>query len=150
MLNTFSSFNSITLLTSSLFFRTGPGADIPLQCLDVRALLSRVSTPLSSVDLEWEHEALPGRDPSMESWQQLPELDPLPSLWHEVPGNDPSLVDPTPSDWSRVSSADSLEWDPGRRDSPVGSVDTDTRQLLQEIEMLTDLALRETGETLRS
>lgn len=54
--------------------------------------------------------------------------------------------EPTLSDWSRVSSADSLEWDPGQRDTPTGSVDTDTRQLLQEIEILTDQALRETGE----
>lgn len=35
--------------------------DIPLQCLDARALLARTSTstPGSSLDLEWEHETLP-------------------------------------------------------------------------------------------
>lgn len=47
--------------------------DIPLQCLDAKALLVRttMSTPASSLDLEWEHEALPvsiAHDPSGGSW----------------------------------------------------------------------------------
>lgn len=53
------------------------------------------------------------------------------------------------SDWSRVSSADSLEWDPVQSPlhcTPTSSeLDTDTQQLLTEIERLTDQALRETG-----
>lgn len=57
------------------------------------------------------------------------------------------------SDWSRVSSADSLEWDPVQSPlhcTPPGSIDTDTQQLLHEIELLTDQALRETGRTFDS
>ncbi|GJQ67210.1 hypothetical protein Trydic_g14714 [Trypoxylus dichotomus] len=47
--------------------------DIPLQCLDAKALLIRttMSTPASSLDLEWEHETLPVsmvHDPSASSW----------------------------------------------------------------------------------
>lgn len=59
----------------------------------------------------------------------------------------------TCSDWSRVSSADSLEWDPVQsplHGTPPGSIDTDTQQLLNEIERLTDQALRETGSGLNS
>ncbi|XP_025835551.1 uncharacterized protein LOC112906110 [Agrilus planipennis] len=47
--------------------------NIPLQCLDARALLTNTanSTPASSLDLEWEHEALPlevVQEPCNSSW----------------------------------------------------------------------------------
>lgn len=50
----------------------------------------------------------------------------------------------TASPWSRVSSPNSLEWDPVEPD--MVCVDIDTEQLLTEIERLTDRALKETGE----
>lgn len=50
----------------------------------------------------------------------------------------------TASPWSRVSSPNSLEWDPVEPD--MVCVDMDTEQLLTEIERLTDRALKETGE----
>lgn len=54
-------------------FRSCTSRDIPLQCLDARALLARTaeSTPASSLDLEWEHETLPVsliNDASGSSW----------------------------------------------------------------------------------
>ncbi|GLV32098.1 uncharacterized protein CBL_11946 [Carabus blaptoides fortunei] len=131
--------------------------DIPLQCLDVRALLTRngapttSSTPVSSLDLEWEHETLPVsiHDPSVSSWAVLPEEN-LPEFTASETSTTRNLgVQSTTSDWSRVSSADSLEWDPVQSPlhcTPSGSeLDTDTQQLLTEIERLTDQALRETG-----
>lgn len=50
----------------------------------------------------------------------------------------------TASPWSRVSSPNSLEWDPVEPD--MVCVDVETEQLLTEIERLTDRALKETGE----
>lgn len=50
----------------------------------------------------------------------------------------------TASPWSRVSSPNSLEWDPV--EPGMVCVDMDTEQLLTEIERLTDRALKETGE----
>lgn len=50
----------------------------------------------------------------------------------------------TASPWSRVSSPNSLEWDPVEPD--MVCVDMETEQLLTEIERLTDRALKETGE----
>ena len=54
--------------------------------------------------------------------------------------------------WSRISSPDSLEWDPV--EAPLGTasersveeLDAETEQLLSEIERLTYRALRETGD----
>ncbi|KAF5296167.1 hypothetical protein FQA39_LY12621 [Lamprigera yunnana] len=123
--------------------------DIPLQCLDVRALMAHttMSTPASSLDLEWEHEGLPSSvmcDPSTNSWALMPE-DCTDSSTQIHGGN---------SDWSRVSSADSLEWDNVNNSlhaSPILSdVDVDTQLLLSEIERLTSEALKETGRNLIS
>lgn len=50
----------------------------------------------------------------------------------------------TASPWSRVSTPNSLEWDPVEAD--MVCVDLETEQLLTEIERLTDKALKETGE----
>lgn len=50
----------------------------------------------------------------------------------------------TSSPWSRVSSPNSLEWDPVESD--MVCVDMETEQLLTEIERLTDRALKETGD----
>ncbi|XP_060535224.1 uncharacterized protein LOC132707396 [Cylas formicarius] len=110
--------------------------DIPLQCLDARALLDQANTPTpeNSLDLEWEHETLPPsalNDTSRSSWQQ----DTL--QVGEVAASD--------SDWSRVSSgANSLEWD-NVQNSMHSDLDTDTQFLLNEIDRLTMRALRETG-----
>lgn len=57
-------------------------------------------------------------------------------------GSQPSSL--TASPWSRVSSPNSLEWDPV--ESNMVCVDVDTERLLNEIERLTDRALKETGE----
>ncbi|KAK4873422.1 hypothetical protein RN001_015451 [Aquatica leii] len=123
--------------------------DIPLQCLDVRALMAHTttSTPASSLDLEWEHEALPPSlvcDPSTNSW----------ALLHEDCTESSTQIHGGNSDWSRVSSADSLEWDNVQNSlhasPPVSEVDTDTQLLLSEIERLTSEALKETGQNLIS
>jgi len=50
----------------------------------------------------------------------------------------------TASPWSRVSSPNSLEWDPVEPE--MVCVDVETEKLLTEIERLTDRALKETGE----
>lgn len=52
----------------------------------------------------------------------------------------------TASAWSRVSTPNSLEWDPVETDM----VDIETEKLLTEIEKLTDRALKETGEWTKS
>ncbi|XP_031356233.1 uncharacterized protein LOC116180404 isoform X2 [Photinus pyralis] len=124
--------------------------DIPMQCLDVRALMAHTttSTPASSLDLEWEHEALPPSvigDPSTNSWAILPE---------ECTESSTQHIHGCNSDWSRVSSADSLEWDNVQNSlhasPPISDVDTDTQLLLGEIERLTSEALKETGQNLIS
>lgn len=50
----------------------------------------------------------------------------------------------TASPWSRVSSPNSLEWDP--EESEMVSEDVETENLLTEIERLTDRTLKETGD----
>lgn len=57
-------------------------------------------------------------------------------------GSQPSSL--TASPWSRISTPNSLEWDPV--EAEIGSVDVETEQLLSEIERLTDKALKETGD----
>lgn len=58
--------------------------------------------------------------------------------------NDSQPSSLTASPWSRVSSPNSLEWDPVEPD--MVCVDVETERLLTEIERLTDRALKETGE----
>ena len=54
--------------------------------------------------------------------------------------------------WSRISTPDSLEWDPVEAplatasERPLEELDAETEQLLSEIERLTSRALRETGD----
>jgi len=54
--------------------------------------------------------------------------------------------------WSRISTPDSLEWDPveaplaAASERPIEELDAETEQLLSEIERLTSRALRETGD----
>lgn len=80
---------------------------------------------------------------------------PLPVMDNEnVESNDGSITQTsvnnsqpsslTASPWSRVSTPNSLEWDPVEAD--MVCVDLETEQLLTEIERLTDRALQETGE----
>lgn len=59
-----------------------------------------------------------------------------------APNSHPSSL--TVSAWSRISTPNSLEWDPVEAD--MSCVDVDTEKLLTEIERLTDKALKETGE----
>lgn len=52
--------------------------------------------------------------------------------------------------WSHISTPDSLEWDvdPGDLDDD-DSIDQDTKDLLNEIELLKNTVLNETGDTMR-
>ncbi|CAL1677797.1 unnamed protein product [Lasius platythorax] len=126
---------------SSRNVSTSSGLDTPLQVLDARTLMKQQtyvsSTPGSSLDLEWEHEGMPL--PIMNNEKENTEN----SLTQtSVNNSQPSSL--TASPWSRVSSPNSLEWDPVEPD--MVCVDIETEQLLTEIERLTDRALKETGE----
>ncbi|XP_046668580.1 uncharacterized protein LOC124359682 [Homalodisca vitripennis] len=104
--------------------------DVHLVTLDVRTLRSVQSawryvslTPPSSIDLEWESDGIVGN--------AAPLCQPrLQSTTEEC--STASVLEDSP--------AESLEWD-----SCEGALDTDTEQLLCEIERLTARALRETG-----
>ncbi|XP_017786296.1 PREDICTED: uncharacterized protein LOC108569301 [Nicrophorus vespilloides] len=133
--------------------------DIPLQCLDAKALLAHTtaSTPLSSLDLEWEHETLPissAQDASAgSSWTAIP--DDTISQSESITNNAAIAANNnSDSDWSRVSSANSLEWDSVQHSyhpsPPASEIDTDTQLLLTEIERLTNQTLQETGKELFS
>lgn len=134
--------NKYARLNSRNDASTSSGLDTPLQILDARTLMKQQtcvsSTPGSSLDLEWEHEGMP-----------LPVIDN-----EKVESTDGSITQTsvnnsqpsslTASPWSRVSTPNSLEWDPVEAD--MVCVDLETEQLLTEIERLTDRALKETGE----
>lgn len=134
--------NKYARLNSRNDASTSSGLDTPLQILDARTLMKQQacvsSTPGSSLDLEWEHEGMP-----------LPIMDD-----EKVESTDGSMTQTslnnsqpsslTASPWSRVSTPNSLEWDPVEAD--MVCVDLETEQLLTEIERLTDRALKETGE----
>ncbi|KAL0112893.1 hypothetical protein PUN28_012268 [Cardiocondyla obscurior] len=132
--------NKYTRLSSRNDASTSSGLDMSLQVLDARTLMKQQayvsSTPGSSLDLEWEHEGMPL--PMMENEKENTEY----SLTQSGDNSQPSSL--TASPWSRVSSPNSLEWDPVEPD--IVCVDLDTEQLLTEIERLTDKALKETGE----
>ncbi|XP_046392629.1 uncharacterized protein LOC124160696 isoform X2 [Ischnura elegans] len=102
------------------------------------------STPHSSIDLEWEPEGLilpevPARLATIED----KELDyPVSAV----------CTSSQSAPWSRMSSPNSLEWDPCEEDggvvgdsSVIYGEDAETEQLISEIEQLTSRALRETG-----
>ncbi|XP_046618144.1 uncharacterized protein LOC124304131 isoform X1 [Neodiprion virginianus] len=116
------------------------GLDVSLQTLDARNLMKHgyVPTPASSLDLEWEHEGLPISPRSDINAENTDNSLSFPS----VNNSQPSSL--TASPWSRVSTPNSLEWDPVEAD--MVCVDVETEQLLTEIERLTDRALKETGD----
>ncbi|XP_011137003.1 uncharacterized protein LOC105181731 isoform X2 [Harpegnathos saltator] len=133
--------NKYARLSSRNDVSTSSGLDTSLQVLDARTLIRQQtyvsSTPGSSLDLEWEHEGMPLpiiEDEKGDTEGSLTQT--------SVNNSQPSSL--TASPWSRVSSPNSLEWDPVEPD--MVCVDIDTEQLLTEIERLTDRALKETGE----
>ncbi|XP_012221968.1 uncharacterized protein [Linepithema humile] len=151
--------NRYARLSSRNDVSTSSGLDISLQVLDARTLMKQQtyvsSTPGSSLDLEWEHEGNLSRHYvflSLLVHRQIIAGMPLPIIEDDkgetegsvtsVNNSQPSSL--TASPWSRVSSPNSLEWDPVEPD--MVCVDMDTEQLLTEIERLTDRALKETGE----
>lgn len=137
--------NKYARLSSRNDVSTSSGLDTSLQVLNARTLMKQQtyvsSTPGSSLDLEWEHEGMPlpmpllnlnkGKENTENSLTQT-----------SVNNSQPSSL--TSSPWSRVSSPNSLEWDPVEPD--MVCVDIETEQLLTEIERLTDRALKETGD----
>lgn len=134
--------NKYARLNSRNDASTSSGLDTPLQILDARTLMKQQacisSTPGSSLDLEWEHEGM--LVPVMDD-ENADSVDG--SVTHtSINNSQPSSL--TASPWSRVSTPNSLEWDPVEAD--MVCVDLETEQLLTEIERLTDRALKETGE----
>ncbi|XP_049858537.1 uncharacterized protein LOC126351169 isoform X1 [Schistocerca gregaria] len=135
--------------------RTGPNAQA--QPLDARSLLMHKSvhqmatrdrsitssTPPSSLDLEWEHEGvLPIH---AMHYAGVPEEDVCDSSATNGKNGASS------TGWSRISTPDSLEWDPveaplAAMSEAQAELDAETEQLLTEIERLTSRALRETGD----
>ncbi|XP_011879040.1 PREDICTED: uncharacterized protein LOC105568191 isoform X2 [Vollenhovia emeryi] len=156
--------NKYARLSSRNDGSTSSGLDVSLQVLDARTLMKQQayisSTPGSSLDLEWEHEGNPLRfiyhfyksDDTQANCTRAGM--PLPAVEDERGDTEYSLTQTsannsqpsslTASPWSRVSSPNSLEWDPVEPD--MVCVDMETEQLLTEIERLTDKALKETGE----
>ncbi|XP_006612291.1 uncharacterized protein LOC102681015 isoform X1 [Apis dorsata] len=134
--------NKYARLNSKNDASTSSGLDTPLQILDARTLMKQQacvsSTPGSSLDLEWEHEGMPL--PIMDD-EKVESTDGS-MTQTSVNNSQPSSL--TASPWSRVSTPNSLEWDPVEAD--MVCVDLETEQLLTEIERLTDRALKETGE----
>ncbi|CAK9820843.1 hypothetical protein ANTRET_LOCUS7354 [Anthophora retusa] len=134
--------NKYARLNSRNNASTSSGLDTPLQILDARTLMKQQacvsSTPGSSLDLEWEHEGMPL--PIMDD-EKVESTDGS-ITQTSVNNSQPSSL--TASPWSRVSTPNSLEWDPVEAD--MVCVDLETEQLLTEIERLTDRALKETGE----
>lgn len=136
--------------------------DVPLQPLDARSLLAAravlqtanqreksiaSSTPPSSLDLEWEHEGCLPIHPL--HYAGVAEDDGFEST---VTNGQNGTSAAGSTAWSRISSPDSLEWDPveaplgAASERPVEELDAETEQLLSEIERLTYRALRETGD----
>ncbi|KAG7213593.1 hypothetical protein KM043_002847 [Ampulex compressa] len=134
--------NKYARLSSRNNASTSSGLDTSLQVLDARTLMKQQncvsSTPGSSLDLEWEHEGMPL--PIVDD-EKVESIDGS-ITQTSVNNSQPSSL--TASPWSRVSTPNSLEWDPVEAD--MVCVDLETEQLLTEIERLTDRALKETGE----
>lgn len=134
---------------------------------------SQSSPAGSSLDLEWEHEQFrTSNQNEQHSWLVLPEdsdVTTSSSSGHSTSASSqkclpvqPNLVTSTrrntsraSSDhWSHRSTPDSLEWDVNEADherfqSNEDLLDTDTMELLQEIEWLKNRALSETGDACR-
>lgn len=134
--------NKYARLASKNNASTSSGLDSSFQTLDARNLMKQQgcasSTPASSLDLEWEHEGMPLPTMDNEKTGSIEDSPTQPSINNSLPS---SL---TASPWSRVSTPNSLEWDPVEAD--MVCVDVETEQLLTEIERLTNRALKETGE----
>ncbi|XP_030751006.1 uncharacterized protein LOC115878596 [Sitophilus oryzae] len=154
MLNPNHSYSRLSERQRALSQGSFNNRDIQLQSLDAGALLGRTntSTPENSLDLEWEHETLPVslvHDPSASSWgTSLFREDTLASQANTSPNHNEGVGNTSESDWSRVSSsANSLEWDSVQNSaqSDVDTLDIDTQFLLNEIDRLTNQALKETG-----
>ncbi|XP_066603678.1 uncharacterized protein [Prorops nasuta] len=131
--------NKYSRLDSKINDSTSSGLD-SFQILDARSFIRQQisSTPGSSLDLEWEHEGIPVPFMDYEASESI-----INSVTQTTVNNSqPSSLAASP--WSRMSTPNSLEWDPVEMD--IVRVDVETEQLLNEIEMLTNRALKETGE----
>lgn len=121
--------NKYARLNSRNDASTSSGLDTPLQILDARTLMKQQacvsSTPGSSLDLEWEHEGMPL--PIMDD-EKVESTDGS-MTQTSVNNSQPSSL--TASPWSRVSTPNSLEWDPVEAD--MVCVDLETEQLLKSI-----------------
>ncbi|XP_014251893.1 uncharacterized protein LOC106668024 isoform X2 [Cimex lectularius] len=95
------------------------------RALQKRKVSCSSGTPPSSIDLEWENEAVFTHTYKFKSQCN--------SVVEDVSSN---------SGCGEASPSDSLEWDPC---DPAG-MDLETEQLLNEIEQLTNKALNETGD----
>nr|XP_012139899.1 PREDICTED: uncharacterized protein LOC100876539 isoform X2 [Megachile rotundata] len=106
--------NKYARLSSRNDASTSSGLDTPLQILDARTLMKQQacisSTPGSSLDLEWEHEGMPL--PVMDD-EKVESTDGS-ITQTSVNNSQPSSL--TASPWSRVSTPNSLEWDPVEAD----------------------------------
>ncbi|XP_051169991.1 uncharacterized protein LOC127287213 isoform X2 [Leptopilina boulardi] len=133
--------NKYILLHSKNNASTSYDSDTSLQSTEPQKIIREqggvLSTPVSSLDLEWENEGIPlyalGLNQKEKSCN---------SSIKTADNSHPSSL--TASPWSRVSSADSLEWDPV--EANVVCLDLETERLITEIERLTDKTLRETGD----
>ncbi|XP_026295843.1 uncharacterized protein LOC552171 isoform X2 [Apis mellifera] len=109
--------NKYARLNSRNDASTSSGLDTPLQILDARTLMKQQacvsSTPGSSLDLEWEHEGMPL--PIMDD-EKVESTDGS-MTQTSVNNSQPSSL--TASPWSRVSTPNSLEWDPVEADMIV-------------------------------
>ncbi|XP_033231122.1 uncharacterized protein LOC117182178 isoform X2 [Belonocnema kinseyi] len=133
--------NKYMLLHSKNTASTSYDSDSSLRTLTTRKLVKEQgcisSTPASSLDLEWEHEGIPLCALGFNKAEKSPN-----SSTRTAENSRHSSF--TASPWSRVSSPNSLEWDPVEGD--VVCMDLETEHLIIEIERLTDKTLRETGE----
>ncbi|XP_043461105.1 uncharacterized protein LOC122497764 isoform X2 [Leptopilina heterotoma] len=133
--------NKYILLHSKNAASTSYDSDTSLRSTDPQKIIRDQrgisSTPASSLDLEWETEGIPlhalGTNQKEKSCN---------SSIKTADNSHPSSL--TASPWSRVSSPDSLEWDPIEAD--IVCLDLETERLITEIERLTDKTLRETGD----
>lgn len=134
---------------------------------------SNASPAGSSLDLEWEHEEL-RHQYEQHSWLVLPDDSDVTTSSSSgassstgsrqlmlVPPHQPVAVSrrntsrSSSDHWSHRSTPDSLEWDVNEADhqrfqSNEDLLDTDTMELLQEIEWLKNRALSETGDACRT
>ncbi|EEB18676.1 conserved hypothetical protein [Pediculus humanus corporis] len=100
---------------------------------------------LKSLDCKYSNQYTPASINSLElEWEHLPEMTVFST---NIEKEEPKSVT-SAEVWSRISSADSLEWDhaQGETIEMKDDMDTETEQLLQEIEMLTTKTLQQTND----